>query len=247
MDSVVVAAGAAGHGQGWRQVGELMLAFGLSSLIGLERELRRRSAGLRTQTLVGTTAALMLLVSKYGFGDVLADNHVSFDPSRVAAQVVSGVGFLGAGLILTRQGTVRGLTTAAAVWETAGIGMAAGAGLPLLACLVTVLHFVVVFGYTALLLRIPGRIAAPVRVHIRYVDGQGVLRKVLQASTSAGWSVNHLEHTTSVETEHEGDVRTLVTVTLELAGAGTGGDLFTRLAEVSGVVSVSRATGDETD
>jgi putative Mg2+ transporter-C (MgtC) family protein len=247
MNSVVVAAGAAGHGQGWRQVGELMLAFGLSSLIGLERELRRRSAGLRTQTIVGTTSALMILVSKYGFGDVLSDNHVSFDPSRVAAQVVSGVGFLGAGLILTRQGTVRGLTTAAAVWETAGIGMAAGAGLPLLACLVTVLHFVVVFGYTALLVRIPGRSAAPVRVHITYVDGQGVLRAVLQASTAAGWAVNHLEHTAPVEGEYEGTMRTLVAVTVELGGGPSDDDPISRLGQVHGVVSVSRATPDETD
>ena len=247
MSPVVDAAGAAGHGQGWKQIGELMLAFGLSSLIGLERELRRRSAGLRTQTLVGTTAALMILISKYGFGDVLADEHVSFDPSRVAAQIVSGVGFLGAGLILTRQGAVRGLTTAAAVWETAGIGMAAGAGLPLLACLVTVLHFVVVFGYTALLARIRGEPAAPVRVHLRYVDGQGVLRAVLQASTKAGWSVNHMEHSVPVEDHYQGGVRTVVTVTVELAGGAPHDDPLARLAQVPGVVSVSRASPDETD
>lgn len=246
MNAVLVA-GAASHGQGVRQVGELLLAFTLSSAIGLERELRRRSAGLRTQTLVGTTAALMMLVSKYGFGDVLADNHVSFDPSRVAAQVVSGVGFLGAGLILTRQGAVRGLTTAAAVWETAGIGMAAGAGLPLLACLATVLHFVVVFGYTALLLRMRGTSATPVRVHIRYVDGQGVLRQLISACTAAGWSVNHLEHAAPVEDEYEGSVRTLVTVTIDLAGGSADQDLFSRLAEVNGVASVSRASPDETD
>ena len=89
---------AAAHGQGLEQVGELLLAFALSSLIGLERQLRGKSAGLRTQAIVGTTAALILLVSKYGFGDVLAPNLVVLDPSRVAAQVVSGIGFLGAGL-----------------------------------------------------------------------------------------------------------------------------------------------------
>jgi uncharacterized membrane protein YhiD involved in acid resistance len=105
----------------------------LASLIGLERQLCGKSAGLRTQAIVGTSAALIVLVSKYGFGDVLASGRVVLDPSRVAAQIVSGVGFLGAGLILTRQGAVRGLTTAAVVWETAAIGMAAGAGLPLLA------------------------------------------------------------------------------------------------------------------
>src|SRR5690606_27879424 len=79
-------------GQGWLQVGELLLAFVLSALIGLERQLRRHSAGIRTQAIVGTAAALFVLVSKYGFFDVLGTN-VTLDPSRVAAQVVTGIGF----------------------------------------------------------------------------------------------------------------------------------------------------------
>ena len=86
---------AAAHGQGWLQVGELLLAFALSSVVGLEREFRGKSAGVRTQSIVGTASALMMLVSKYGFGDVVASGLVNLDPSRVAAQIVSGVGFLG--------------------------------------------------------------------------------------------------------------------------------------------------------
>lgn len=175
-------------GQGWPQVGELLLAFALSAVVGLERELRGKSAGLRTQTIVGTAAALILLVGKYGFADVLGPN-VNLDPSRVAAQIVSGVGFLGAGLIITRHGAIRGLTTAAAVWETAAIGMAAGAGLPILAVTVTVLHFVITLGFTALIPRLPGRLKGTVRLHIVYVDGQGVLREVLAACSSHRWSV----------------------------------------------------------
>ena len=112
-------------GQGWRQIEQLVLAFALSTVVGLEREFRGKSAGLRTQAIVGTTSALILLVSKYGFSNVLAPETVVLDPSRVAAQIVSGIGFLGAGLIITRRGAIRGLTTAAAVWETAAIGMAA--------------------------------------------------------------------------------------------------------------------------
>lgn len=77
-----ISAGATSHGQGWRQAGELLLAFGLSSLIGLERQFRGKSAGLRTQTIVGTASALILIVSKYGFGDVLASGVVTLDPSR---------------------------------------------------------------------------------------------------------------------------------------------------------------------
>src|SRR5690242_21361463 len=90
-----------------------------------------------------------MLVSKYGFQH--APGPVSFDPSRVAAQIVSGIGFIGGGLIFVRHDAVRGLTTAAVVWLTAGVGMACGASLPALAVAATVLHFVVVFVYTPLM------------------------------------------------------------------------------------------------
>ena len=115
--------------QHFEQIAGILLALLLSSLIGLERQARGKSAGLRTDAIVGMTSALLMVVSKYGFDDVLAADLVRVDPSRVAAQIVSGIGFLGAGIILTRSGAVRGLTTAATVWETAGIGMACGAGL----------------------------------------------------------------------------------------------------------------------
>jgi putative Mg2+ transporter-C (MgtC) family protein len=131
-----------GPGQGTRQIIELLSAFGLTSLIGLERTIQGKSAGLRTQTIVGTSAALILLISKYGFGDVLKTGAVELDPSRIAAQIVSGIGFLGAGIIITRRGAVHGLTTAAAVWESAAIGMAARAGLLGLAVVVVALHFI---------------------------------------------------------------------------------------------------------
>jgi putative Mg2+ transporter-C (MgtC) family protein len=131
-----------GTAQGGRHLIELLAAFGLTTLIGLERTIQGKVAGLRTQTIVGTSSALILLISKYGFGDVLTAQTVALDPSRVAAQIVSGIGFLGAGIIITRRGAVHGLTTAAAVWESAAIGMAAGAGLLLLAGAVVALHFV---------------------------------------------------------------------------------------------------------
>src|SRR6201999_4378751 len=136
-------------GQGGKQIAYLALAFALSALIGLEREWRQKSAGLRTHTLVGVGSALFLLVSKYGFSEVAGAN-VAFDPSRVAAQIVSGIGFIGGGLIFVRGDIVRGLTTAAIVWVTAAIGMACGAGLILLALVVTAAHFVVVLVYPEL-------------------------------------------------------------------------------------------------
>ena len=107
-------------GQGWQQLGELGVALLLSAVIGLEREVRGKDAGLRTHTLVGVGSALFILVSKYGFTDVLEKQIVVLDPSRMAAQIVSGIGFIGAGLIFVNRGSVRGLTTAAPDLDTAG-------------------------------------------------------------------------------------------------------------------------------
>jgi putative Mg2+ transporter-C (MgtC) family protein len=114
-------------GQSWSQIGELALALVLSAAIGLERELRQKSAGLRTHTLVGFAAALIVLVSKYGFTDVLGSGVV-LDPCRVAVQIVSGIGFIGGGLIFVRGDAVRGLTTAAVVWLTAAAHHRPGSG-----------------------------------------------------------------------------------------------------------------------
>ncbi|HXW82198.1 MAG TPA: MgtC/SapB family protein, partial [Acidimicrobiales bacterium] len=141
--------------EGWRQVVELGLAFVLSALVGFERELRQKSAGLRTHTLVGVGAALFMLISKYGFSDVLVPGRVIVDPSRVAAQIVTGVGFLGAGIIFVRRDSVRGLTTAASIWVTAAIGAAAGAGLPVLAVVATAAYFVVALAFPELSRRLP--------------------------------------------------------------------------------------------
>jgi putative Mg2+ transporter-C (MgtC) family protein len=121
------------HKTEWELLWRLGLALVLSTVIGLEREYRQKSAGLRTYTLVGLGSALFLLVSEFGFFDELERGRVVLDPSRVAAQIVSGIGFIGGGLIFVRQDAVRGLTTAAGVWLVAAVGMAAGAGLPVLA------------------------------------------------------------------------------------------------------------------
>jgi putative Mg2+ transporter-C (MgtC) family protein len=108
----------------------LGLAAGLGAAIGLERELREREAGLRTHLLVSLGAALFTLVSAYGWTDWRFSNAegIVFDPTRIAAQIVTGVGFLGAGAIIRQGLTVRGLTTAATLWTVAAIGMAVGAG-----------------------------------------------------------------------------------------------------------------------
>jgi putative Mg2+ transporter-C (MgtC) family protein len=133
--------------QGWDQVGCLGIALVLGILIGLERELDGRPAGLRTQAVVAIGSALFVLISKYGFLEVLGPNRSMVDPSRVASIVVQGIGFIGAGMIFVqRDNAVRGLTTAASVWLTAAVGSAAGAGLWLIAAVTTAMYLLAVRG-----------------------------------------------------------------------------------------------------
>lgn len=106
----------------------LVIATLLSCIIGLERERRIWAAGMRTHMLVGIGSALFMLVSLFGFSDVMGPPTILLDPSRVASQVVSGIGFLGAGTIIFRRDAIRGLTTAASLWVVAAIGLASGVG-----------------------------------------------------------------------------------------------------------------------
>lgn len=122
----------------------LLVAAGLSGLIGLEREWRDRNAGLRTHMLVGLGAALF----------TMAGAELGTDPSRVAAQIVTGIGFLGAGAIFRSGETVKGLTTAAGLWTVAGIGLAAGSGLIALAVTATVIALLILFALLPLVERI---------------------------------------------------------------------------------------------
>ena len=113
----------------WDLIWRIGLALALSASIGLDRELKQKSAGLRTYTLVGIGSALFMLISKYGFFDVLKENEVVLDPSRVAAQIVSGIGFIGAGVVFHNENSfVRGITTASAIFATAAIGVVVGTG-----------------------------------------------------------------------------------------------------------------------
>ncbi len=214
------------------------MALVLSGAIGLERELAQKSAGLRTYTLVGLGSALFMLISKYGFADVLDDPNVVLDPSRVAAQIVSGIGFIGAGLIFVRRDSVRGLTTAAGVWLTAAIGAAAGASLPLLAVAGTVAYFLVVFAVSPLARRLPSSPYAPSAVRVDYEDGRGILRRVLAACTSRDFKVADVD----VNRHEEGARAGAVSVALEVHGPGSVAGLAAELGEIDGVLAV--AAGD---
>jgi len=124
----------------------LALAALLGSLVGFERERLLWAAGVRTHMLVSVGACLLMITSAYGFQTAIQQEHVVLDPSRVAAQVVSGVGFLGAGSILLRGNVVRGLTTAASVWSVAAIGLATGGGLWFAAALTTAIILGILIG-----------------------------------------------------------------------------------------------------
>jgi putative Mg2+ transporter-C (MgtC) family protein len=118
----------------------LFAAAVLGGAIGLERGYRAKEAGFRTHFLVAMGSTLFMIISQYGFEDILKQPfNIRLDPSRIAAQVVSGIGFIGAGTIIFQKHVVKGLTTAAGLWVTAAIGMTCGAGMYLLACAATVL------------------------------------------------------------------------------------------------------------
>ena len=251
-------------GQGWLQLSELGLAFVLSALIGLEREIRQKSAGLRTYTLVGFSAALIMLVSKYGFTNILAVNRVVLDPSRVAAQIVTGIGFIGGGLIFVRRGSVRGLTTAAVVWLTAAVGMACGAGLPILALAVTGGHFVIVLGFPYIAARLPNSRWTPSLLQVSYEDGREILRDVLLMCTQLHFAVSRLQversstprgspatqrigsddlalpqPSAAEDKAVQSGSEPIVTVVLEVQGIGSVSKLAEKLAGIDGVVSVN--------
>lgn len=120
----------------------LVIAGVLGVFIGLEREYRAKEAGYRTHFLVAVGSALLMIISQHGFDSVLDKEGVGLDPSRIAAQIVTGIGFIGAGTIILNRQIVRGLTTAAGIWATAGIGMCAGAGMYALAISATVLTLI---------------------------------------------------------------------------------------------------------
>ncbi|WP_018334827.1 MgtC/SapB family protein [Actinomycetospora chiangmaiensis] len=217
----------------------LALALVLSSLVGIERELAAKSAGLRTHALVGVGSAAFMLVSKYGFDDLVGLEHVSLDPSRVAAQIVSGIGFIGGGLIFVRRDAVRGLTTAATVWVVAAVGTACGAGLPLLAGAGVVAHYLVTRGFRPLARALSRNSGAPRAVHVSYADGRGVLRQVLTSATERGFAV------AGMTVDRDGTEDGTAAVTLSLLGRIPLHPLTSELAEIPGVRGVRIAEDDE--
>jgi len=249
-------------GQGFLQFTELLLAFVLSALVGLEREIRQKSAGLRTYTLVGVSAALFMLVSKYGFTDVLVAQRVVLDPSRVAAQIVSGIGFIGGGVIFMRRDVVRGLTTAASVWLTAALGMACGAGLPVLAVTTTVIHFIIMLGFPRIVTYLPRAKRTSARIRIAYQDGRGLLRDILVACTKLRFAIDNVDverkqapadmieaaqdSADDEKTDAALPTKGLVFLNLQVRGKRPISHLIASLSDIDGVTQVG-SLSDDTD
>jgi putative Mg2+ transporter-C (MgtC) family protein len=172
----------------WKEIVlRLVLACALGGIIGFERERRARAAGLRTHMLVSLGAALAIIVSAFGFADVLGRPAVVLDPSRIAAQVVSGVGFLGAGAILFMHRTevVRGLTTAAGLWTVAAIGLAAGSGLYAAALAATVIAWLILVALKSIETRFLGH-GSECIMHINARSGALALASVETALRERG-------------------------------------------------------------
>ena len=143
----------------WQEIlFRLFLAAVFGALIGLERERKDWTAGMRTHMMVCLGSALIMLVSSFGFSDILGSKNVTLDPSRVASQVISGIGFIGAGTILfLQQGRIKGLTTAAGLWTVAAIGLATGGGMYFAAAATTIFAIAILWALQPLENRIKKR------------------------------------------------------------------------------------------
>ena len=217
---------------GWPEVLlRLFVAAALGGAIGLERELRERQAGLRTHLVVCVGAALFTLVSAYGFEGVLSQGRVVADPTRIAAQIVSGIGFLGAGAIIRQGLSVRGLTTAATLWLVAAIGMASGAGYWDGALITTI---------GALLTLGPLRVAA-YRLLRNFRPALDRLLVEISAGGSPGPIIDAIERAggrvVSLDVTQEGERRS-VAADVELPPGKTAVAVVAGVAEVEGVLEV---------
>ena len=200
-------------------------------LIGLEREVHHKDAGMRTHILVGLGSCLFTLVSLYGAPATLTGN-MRWDASRIAAQVVSGIGFIGAGVIFFEHDSVRGLTTASAIWVAAAVGMSCGAGMIAVAALIVLLYFLAILAVAPIARRLIRR-GTEGRLRITYVDGKGVLRALLlkasemdfESMVTASRQITRMEWRRAV-------------IDMRVDGRKGISDLVSALSMVDGVVEV---------
>lgn len=209
----------------------LLIAAGLCGLIGFEREARDQAAGLRTHIILGVGATLFTLVSAYGFGELR--DVASFDPTRIAAQIVSGVGFLGAGAILRYGNDVRGVTTAATLWTVAAIGTAVGAGYLFGAVSATAVVLLTLLALRMLRRKITSRLSTNVAVmEISFRDGGDGAPRALETLE------RHGIHVRNMDVELEGE-RARYSISVRIPARQGVQDT---LREISGLPGVERLT-----
>ena len=210
----------------------LAVAAGLGGAVGLERELRERQAGLRTHLVVAVGAALFTLVSAYGFsGFIAASGAERVDPTRIAAQIVSGIGFLGAGAIIRQGLSVRGLTTAASLWLVAAIGMASGAGYWSGAVIATVGALVTLGPLRSVTFRVVSRFRPGRDRLLVEIPAGGSPAPIIEAVERAGARV------VSLDVTQEGERRS-VAVDVELPPRAQPVAVVAGVAEIDGVLEV---------
>ncbi|MFC2624257.1 MAG: MgtC/SapB family protein [Propionibacterium acidifaciens] len=200
-------------------------------LIGLEREVHHKDAGMRTHILVGLGSCLFTLVSLYGAPAMLTGN-MRWDASRIAAQVVSGIGFIGAGVIFFEHDSVRGLTTASAIWVAAAVGMSCGAGMIAVAALIVLLYFLAILAVAPIARRLIRR-GTEGRLRITYVDGKGVLRALLLKASEMDFESMVTASRQITRMEWRGAV-----IDMRVDGRKGISDLVSALSMVDGVVEV---------
>lgn len=207
----------------------------LCSLLGLERYYHNKNSGIKTHSLVGVGACVFTLISAYGFSPVLTES-IKLDPSRVTAQIVSGIGFMGAGVIFVANDKVRGLTTAAAFWISAAIGTACGASMIPLAVLTLLLHYFVVFALGPLMTKFtpPQSLA---RLIIEYEAQQGVLPQIMLATSHIGCKAM-VKSTDSIRLENGDGVR----VVMEFEGCHSIKQLLDTVTPIEHVHAVDEVT-----
>lgn len=206
----------------------LLLAGVFGAMIGFERKSRLKEAGLRTHFLVAVGSALIMVVSKYGFFDVLHVDGVELDASRVAAQVVSGIGFLGAGTIIVQRQAVRGLTTAAGLWATSGIGLTVGAGLYWIGLSATIL---VLIGLEILNRSLSHMIPSVSKMTIHLNERKESLMEIFSLMEQKGVEVTNYQ----VEYPKNKEYRISLEMNLKMPPSVKESTLITILDEVEGI------------
>jgi len=215
----------------------LVVAAGLGGVIGAEREFHNHPAGIRTHMLVALGSGLFTVLSVYGFGLDGNPGAAPVDPTRIAAQIVSGIGFLGAGAILKDGVVIRGLTTAASLWATAAVGMAAGAGEHILALVAAVIILVSLWPINALAERLHGSSQPEVQLRL------GLARVDALGQVSAALAAGKIE-IGAIQTQRLGKNSYRADLTIRSRNAAAVAAALEAIEELDGVEIVSTSQAD---